>query len=101
MTGYVKGNGTSMEVFVVTVMDHKYKSLLQNIPTRHMIVKVSQENGAEQLKNLRDKDIFSFFIIGRLDTIQTVLNSAEENGYFQRQFAWHGITAVSSDLQQY
>jgi ionotropic glutamate receptor len=90
-----------MEGFMVTVIDHKYKSLLQNIPTRHMIVKVSQENGAGQLANLRGKDIFNYFIIGRLSTIKQVLDSAEENGYFQRQFAWYGITAVSSDLQQY
>jgi ionotropic glutamate receptor len=99
MTGYVSGeryvNGM---FFLVTVMDHKYKSLLQNIPTRHMIVKVSQENGEAQLKNLREKDIFNYFIIGRLTTISKVLDSAQANGYFDRQFAWHGITAVSSDL---
>jgi len=82
-------------------MDHKYKSLLQNIPTRHMIVKVSQEDGVEQLKRLREKDIFNYFIIGRITTINNVLESAETNDFFQRQFAWHGITAVSSDLQQY
>ena len=89
----------SMEgVFWVAVMDHKYKSLLQNIPTRHMIVKVSQEDGAGQLKRLREKDIFNYFIVGRLTTISKVLDNAEANGYFQRQFAWHGITPVSPDL---
>jgi ionotropic glutamate receptor len=90
-----------MEGFMVTVMDHKYKSLLQNIPTRHMIVKVSEEDGPGQLANLRGKDIFNYFILGRLSTIKMVLESAEEKGYFQRQFAWHGITTVSSHLQQY
>jgi ionotropic glutamate receptor len=90
-----------MEGFLVTVMDHKYKSLLQNIPTRHMIVKVSQDDGEGQLRRLRERDIFNYFIIGRLTTIRKVLDSAETNGFFDRQFAWHGITAVSSDLQQY
>jgi len=66
-----------------------------------MIVKVSQEDGVGQLKNLREKDIYNYFIVGRLATINKVLDSAEANDFFQRQFAWHGITAVSSDLQQY
>jgi ionotropic glutamate receptor len=86
---------------LLTVMDHKYKSLLQNIPTRHMIVKVSQEDGVGQLKRLREKDIFNYFIIGRLTTIRQVLDSAQANEFFGRQFAWYGITAVSPGLQQY
>jgi ionotropic glutamate receptor len=77
-------------------MDHKYKSLLQNIPTRHMIVKADLEDGKSQLKRLRERDIFNYFILGRISTIKNVLNSAEENGFFERQFAWHGITAVSA-----
>jgi ionotropic glutamate receptor len=92
-------NVTSVDGFVISVMDHKYKSLLQNIPTRHMIVKADQENGEAQLKRLRERDIFNYFIIGRLTTITNVLDSADANDYFQRQFAWHGITAVSSELQ--
>jgi hypothetical protein len=76
-------------------MDHKYKSLLQNIPTRHMIVKADLKDGKEQLKRLRERDIFNYFILGRISTIKNVLDSAEENGFFERQFAWHGITSVS------
>ena len=94
-------NGTLIEGFVVAVMDHKYKSLLQNIPTRHMIVKVSEKDGQEQLKHLRERDIYNYFILGSLATISKVLDSANANDYFDRQFAWHGITAVSSDLYQY
>jgi len=94
-------NGSQWKVLLVTVMDHKYKSLLQNIPTRHMIVKVSQDDGVGQLQRLREKDIFNYFVIGRLTTINKVLESAETKKFFQRQFAWHGITAVSSGLYQY
>jgi ionotropic glutamate receptor len=89
-----------IEGSMISVMDHKYKSLLQNIPTRHMIVKADLENGEAQLKRLRERDIFNYFIVGRLTTIRKVLDSAEANNYFERQFAWHGITAVSSDSQQ-
>jgi hypothetical protein len=80
-------------------MDHKYKSLLQNIPTRHMIVKADLKDGNEQLKRLRERDIFNYFIVGRVSTIKSVLDSAEENGFFERQFAWHAITSVSIMLR--
>jgi ionotropic glutamate receptor len=80
-------------------MDHKYKSLLQNIPTRHMIVKADQEDGKAQLKRLRERDIFNYFILGRVSTINNVLDSAEENGFFERQYAWHAITSVSTRLR--
>ena len=76
------------------VMDHKYKSLLQNIPTRHMIVKAEVRNPKAQLEKLRTRDIFSYFIVGRLQTITAVLNAANKMKYFDRQFAWHGITSV-------
>ena len=66
-----------------------------------MIIKVSQEDGVSQLKRLRERDIFNYFVIGRLTTIKKVLDNAEEIGFYERQFAWYGITAVSSDLQQY
>jgi hypothetical protein len=79
-------------------MDHKYKSLLQNIPTRHMIVKADPKDGKAQLKRLRERDIFNYFILGRISTIKNVLDSAEENGFFERQFAWHAITSVSITL---
>ena len=78
------------------VMDHKYKSLLQNIPTRHMIVKADLKSSKSQLEKLRSRDIFNYFIVGRLTTIKKVLSAAEMNKYFDRQFAWHGITLVSS-----
>jgi hypothetical protein len=80
-------------------MDHKYKSLLQNIPTRHMIVKADLKDGKAQLKRLRERDIFNYFILGRIATIKNVLDSAEENGFFERQFAWHGVTSVSTTLR--
>ncbi|XP_021939210.1 ionotropic receptor 25a isoform X4 [Zootermopsis nevadensis] len=80
------------------VMNHKYKSLLQNLPTRHMIVEADEGNGEAQLKRLRERDIFNYFILGRLSTIVSVLDSAEKCGFFDRQFAWHGITLDSGNL---
>lgn len=54
-------------------MDHKYKSLLQNIPTRHVITNINNEQRAEQIEKLRNLDINNFFILGSLSSIRSVL----------------------------
>ncbi|XP_063241815.1 ionotropic receptor 25a [Bacillus rossius redtenbacheri] len=82
------------------VMDHKYKSLLQNMPTRHVIVKAGENLGIkEQLAKLRGLDLFNFFVIGRLSTIKTVLDFANINKFFATHFAWHAITLESGNLK--
>jgi glutamate receptor, ionotropic, invertebrate len=59
------------ETFVV---DHKYKALLQNIPTRHVITAIAGEKDrAEQLVKLRNLDINNYFILGTLESIKKVL----------------------------
>lgn len=57
------------------VMDHKYKSLLQNIQTRHVITAVADGDAAraDQIERLRNLDINNFFILGSLKTIGQVL----------------------------
>ena len=55
-------------------MDHKYKSLLQNIPTRHVIISIAKDGEkAEQIEKLRNLDINNFFILGTLQSIKSVL----------------------------
>lgn len=55
-------------------MDHKYKALLQNIPTRHVITAISPEAEREkQIEKLRNLDINNFFILGSLTAIKGVL----------------------------
>jgi glutamate receptor, ionotropic, invertebrate len=59
------------ETFVV---DHKYKALLQNIPTRHVITAIAADKDrAEQLVKLRNLDINNYFILGTLESIKKVL----------------------------
>lgn len=56
------------------VMDHKYKALLQNIPTRHVITAIGKSNElSDQLDKLRNLDINNFFILGSLNSIKAVL----------------------------
>ncbi|XP_053673131.1 ionotropic receptor 25a [Anopheles nili] len=80
------------------VMDHKYKALLQNIPTRHVITSIADERDrASQIEKLRNLDINNFFVLGSLASIKQVLESAK-NDYFERNFAWHVITQEQKDL---
>lgn len=87
--------------YCVSVMDHKYKSLLQNIPTRHVITPVksfSKDDIKTQLRSLRELDIVTFFIIGSLRTIKNVLDAADENQYFGRKTAWFALSLDKGDI---
>lgn len=80
----------------IPVFDHKYKSLLQNIPTRHIIAPVEDARSVKrQLFRFKDLDIVNYFVLGRLQTIKMILDSANVNKFFGRKFAWHAITLVS------
>lgn len=55
-------------------MDHKYKSLLQNVPARHVITPIaSTAERQEQIEKLRNLDINNFFILGSISSIKGVL----------------------------
>lgn len=60
-------------------MDHKYKALLQNIPTRHVITAIAESAlRAQQIDKLRNLDINNFFILGSLTSIKEVLGKYVE-----------------------
>lgn len=60
------------------VVDHKYKALLQNIPTRHVITAIANDRErTEQITKLRNLDINNYFILGTLDSIKKVLGENE------------------------
>lgn len=80
-------------------MDHKFKSLLQNIATRHVIAPIKDANIRDQLQNLRKLDIVNYFILGSLANIKRVLDAADSVNYFNRKFAWHAITQDKGDLK--
>nr|QHN69175.1 ionotropic receptor 6 [Sirex noctilio] len=83
------------------IMDHKYKSLLQNVPTRHVIVR-AKEPGTElvgQLSRLRDLDIVNFFVLGEQDTLTATLNAAQALNFTGRKYAWYALTSNDFSLQ--
>lgn len=83
-----------------TVMDHKFKSLLQNVATRHVIVPIKPGNEIrDQITNLRKLDLVNFFLVGSLVNIKKVLDAADAINYFNRKFAWHAITPDRGDLK--
>ncbi|XP_050421609.1 ionotropic receptor 25a [Adelges cooleyi] len=82
------------------VMDHKYKSLLQNIPTRHIIAIIDDVTSIKlHLTRFRDVDIVNFFVLGKLSSIKSVLDHANSNKLFGRKYAWHVITQDKGSLK--
>lgn len=62
--------------FLFIVMDHKYKALLQNIPTRHVITAIAPvPDQAKQIEKLRNLDINNFFVLGTLSSISGILGN--------------------------
>ena len=76
------------------VMDHKYKSLLLNVPTRHVIVHTKEpgEPLRRQISMLRDLDIVNFFILGNEVTIGAALQAANSLNFTGHKYGWFGIT---------
>lgn len=74
-----------------TVMDHKYKALLQNIPTRHVITAIAKPaDRPQQIAKLRGLDINNFFILGSLQSIRDVLGGCQFNA-IHFQWLWFGF----------
>jgi ionotropic glutamate receptor len=79
------------------VMDYKYKSLLLNVPTRH-IIHMIKDNDAElrqQLLKISEVDLNNFFILGSKDTVMRVMSAGNNLKLFGSKYAWFGLTKVS------
>lgn len=81
-------------------MYHKYKSLLQNLPTRHLLTKVEKtQNLYGQIDKLVHVDIFNFFIAATPTQISEVLAKAsnpqaKDGPWFSDEFAWYSMSLV-------
>jgi len=83
-------------------MEHKYKALLQNMPTRHLLTKKEHKIGAlrAQIYRLVHLDVVNFFIAGSIDEIGEILRVAGEFGekddgpYFSDEFSWYSMSLV-------
>lgn len=91
-----------VQIFIL-VMDHKYSSLLRNIPTRHMIRPISSSGSdiSARLDDFIEHRIFNYFILGSMKTISITLEIAERKGYFNTEYAWNFLTEVKTALTKY
>lgn len=76
------------------VMDHKYKSLLLNVPTRHVIneIDLSHETIRLQLSALRDLDVVNYFLLGTDSSINQLLDSGEALSFTGAKYGWFVFT---------
>lgn len=76
------------------VMNHKYKSLLLNVPTRHVIneVETSIDTVRLQLSGLRDLDVVNYFLLGDSESINVALNSGESLSFTGNKYGWFVFT---------
>lgn len=75
------------------IMDHKYKSLLLNVPTRHVIVPTRTPVNAlrDQISRLRDLDIVNFFVLGSEQTISAALQAASNLEFTDHRYGWFAV----------
>ncbi|KAK4301458.1 hypothetical protein Pmani_026414 [Petrolisthes manimaculis] len=83
------------------VMDHKYKSLLMNLPCRHIMTMAEDTEAGlrKQTKRLMDADIVNFFAVGSQETISRILDAATANDLFGRKYAWYAVSKGDEDIQ--
>lgn len=76
------------------IMNHKYKSLLLNVPTRHVINPLlgSIDEVKEQLMKLRDLDVVNYFLLGEGNSINTMLDAGELLNFIGRKYGWFVVT---------
>ncbi|XP_032686225.1 ionotropic receptor 25a [Odontomachus brunneus] len=76
------------------VMDHKYKSLLLNVPTRHVIneIATSLDGIRIQLSALRDLDVVNYFMLGAGEAINMLLNCGEALSFIGAKYGWFIIS---------
>ncbi|XP_072753212.1 ionotropic receptor 25a isoform X2 [Anoplolepis gracilipes] len=81
------------------IMTHKYKSLLLNVPTRHVIndLQNSMDLIKEQLSRLRDLDVVNYFIMSDEKSIEIVLDAGESLSFTGRKYGWF-ILSLNDEL---
>jgi len=76
------------------VMNHQYKSLLLNMPVRHLInkLKTSASEIKKQLMRIDEMDINNFFILGSPETLEKVFEIVNELKFYGEKYSWFAGT---------
>ncbi|KAA0197271.1 Ionotropic receptor 25a [Hyalella azteca] len=82
------------------VMDHKYKSLLENLPCRHIITRAADTDAAlrAQLTRLKEALLVYYFVVGSQDTIRKVLEAANAMQLFGKKYSWYAVTKEEGSI---
>ena len=75
-------------------MDYKYRDLLLNVPTRHVIHSLEENDAGlrSQLRRIADIDINNFFILGSVQSVSKVLSIGQSIQLSGAKYAWYGLT---------
>ena len=85
-------------------MDYKYRHLLLNVPTRH-IIQMIKDTGSDaemrmQLENLANKNLNNFFILGSTETISKYMSLGQRMNLIGAKYAWYGLTLVIINIRR-
>ena len=50
-----------------------------------------------QIRRLEDMDLVNFFVLGKMEVVNRVLQAAAEENYFGKRYSWTAITKVNSN----
>ena len=59
---------------------------------RFMFNRIETGNINQQLRRLVDMDLVNFYVLGKVSSINQVLEAANAEKYFGKRFAWYAIT---------
>ena len=80
--------------YILTVLDKKFGSMLQNIPIRHIFYRVPSKAAdiKNQLMNLSKVDVYNYFILGSIETVEKVLKIGAKAKMDTNKYAWYAMT---------
>ena len=80
-------------------MNYKYRSLLMNIPVRHLINKMKKDDmeKEKQLKMMTDIDLNNIFLLGRKSMIEDYLAVANKLRMYGIKYSWFAMSKVIKD----
>ena len=79
---------------IITVLDKKFGSMLQNIPIRHIFYRVPSKAAdiMKQLKGLSKVDVYNYFVLGSIETIEKVLRVGSKAKMGTNKYAWYAMS---------
>ncbi|XP_023215775.1 ionotropic receptor 25a-like [Centruroides sculpturatus] len=81
------------------VMDLKYSTLLENIPTKHIIQLIENDENdiRTKIQRMKPPEIANFFVIGSNSVIEKALRMANNLNLYGNQFSWYFITTENQE----